>query len=621
MALAWMAFAWPRLAFPADAPAPATGTQAGLDTGADDQPVDSVVFLGGQAATPGADAPADQPAPSLRLAPIAIGYGGSLGYDIEQRSSRGSDARLLQKLILDMKGMASTYIWQPWIAQVNGNLGFTATKSVSNDIGMSNNRISGGAALGLVPYSRYPFKMDISRTQSYMGPGLGTPTSQTTRFGMNQRYTPVHRMESYQVAYTRSQSDSGDIESARQTGLSFSAGTGRFKQQSLEAEGTLERDQRLGASASKNTLSNQIAVKHRYRPIGGLSIENNASLFSTSDQELLTTADSRIRELNTTMSLQPTLAPYSVIGSARVYVADLSSPGASSQTRIANANLGARYRPTQYITLSASGNVNVTNSKRTHSLSATQSATLTYPMDSLDLDGWRYTPALSASLSNSSVNSTGQAGSVQSASISPSHSLSRSTKLNGGNLNLRLNQALSVSESTRSQATSRLTHSAAVNWHRMLGKSNTSLRLSGRDSRSLTRTQDVFQDVELSATISEEFSRDSNLIGTLSAQAARQVNPVTESSNVSTGSIALLRYSHQRAFDIPRLIFNSEVRTNSRAIIPVLAATPDDQGPVTWENSLQYQVGRLITSFRANLSKSGDGSTQSLIAFSLKRFF
>jgi hypothetical protein len=210
---------------------------------------------------------------------------------------------------------------------------------------------------------------------------------------------------------------------------------------------------------------------------------------------------------------------------------------------------------------------------------------------------------------------------VQSASINPSHSLSRNTKLNGGSLDLRLNQALSVSESTRSQATSRLTHSAAVNWRRGQGKSDTSLRLSGRDSRSLTSTQDIFQNIEFSATISEEFSRDSNLIGTLSAQAARQVNPLTQSSNVSTSSIALLRYSHQRAFGIPRLIFNSEVRTNSRAIIPVLAANPEEQGPVTWENSLQYHVGRLVSSFKVNLSKSGNGSTQSLIALSLKRFF
>src|SRR3990172_9384208 len=85
MTLAWLAFGGARPAFPADAPAPgeppapSSAAQVSDDAGADSQPADAVTFSG--AAAPAADAPADKPASSLRLAPIAVGWGGNVGYD------------------------------------------------------------------------------------------------------------------------------------------------------------------------------------------------------------------------------------------------------------------------------------------------------------------------------------------------------------------------------------------------------------------------------------------------------------------------------------------------------------------------------------------------------------
>jgi len=618
--LAWLSFACSRPAFSAapppagDTATPALSTSPLSDPSANSQPDEAAAFLG--AAAPSvAD---DQTAPSLRLAPIAYGFGGSLGYDIEQRTKGNSDPQQRQSMVLNLKGLASSYIWQPWIAQVSGNLGLTATKSQVNDIGSSRNTFSSGAKLGLVPYSRYPFSAEIIRHQQNEGTGIGSPISQTTRLNLSQRYAPRHRKELYQAGYVRSRSDGG-ADTSISTGLNFNMSSARFIHQSFEVAGSRERETRL--DNNKIAQSNQAKISHTYRPGGGLSIENIANLISSTDRESLISNVSRTRELNSTLSLQPPLEPYTVIGSARVHVSDLEANNSSSQMRIANANLGANYRPNQYIHLSASGNVNVTNSERTYSLTATQSATLNYPLDTIRLDRWRYSPRITGSISNSSSNSSSQSGSVQTATITPGHGLSSNREFGGGNLALGLDQSLALSESTRSQANSKLSHSVSSTWRRQKGSSDTSLRLLGRDTRSISISQDIFQSLYLNASISEEFSRDSKLIGDMSVQATRQITPRNPDSSISNISTAILRYSHQRAFNTPHLIFDSEVRVFSKAFLPVLAATPEEQGPITWENRLSYTVGRLVTSFKVNLSKTSDGTTQSLIALSLKRFF
>ena len=619
MTLAWLAFGWARPAFPADAPAPgeppapSSAAQVSDDAGAENQPADAVTFSG--AAAPAADAPADKPASSLRLAPIAIRWGGDVGYDIEQRNSRGGNATLRQRVILNLKGKAASYIMQPWIAQVKGDLGFTASKSKSEDIGSSSNTITGGAGLYVVPYSRFPFEARISRNQNYSGPGIGSPISQTTRFDMNQRYTPRHGKENYTAGYNRSQTGSEGADSDRQSGLNFSMRSSRFKQQTLEAEGSRERGTRSGSGIS--TLSNLVTVHHTYREIAELSLDNNANLTSSSDRAPMSSTSFRNRELNSTMFFQPAQAPYSVIGAARVNVSDVGTQQSSFQTRTANMNLGASYRLSEYITMSASGNVNVTNSVRTQSLTASQTASANIPLAALNLGAWRYSSQVSGSFSNSS----GQTGSVQSVSLSPGHSLARGMDLGGGRLSLGLNQSVGVGESTRSQAFSRLNHSGSANWQRSQDRNYTALRLNGRDSRSLSRTQDSFQSIDASATTKEQFSRYSTLSGSLTVRATRQENLAVPSAKVSTSSSAALRYSNQRAFGISRLIFDSQVQARSQSLVPVLAATPKEQGPVTWENSLSYTVGRLVSEFHVNLSKESDGSTQSRIALSLKRYF
>lgn len=595
ISMTWLAFGWVSPAFPADTPAPA-------ETG-----------------------PAVKPASSLRLSPIVTRFGGNIGYDIEQRSISGASSTLRQRIILNLQGKAITYISKPWIALVKANIHFTATKNKFEDSSSSSNSVWGDTGLFLVPYSRYPFEAIITKTQNLSGPGLGSLTSQTTRLDLSQRYNPKDGKERYQVGYNRSKTEDNAPELFRQSEWNFNMGSSRFKKQTIQIEGFRQHNTRQNNSQS--SLLNQATVEHRYLPSAELSLNNNAILRNTYEYLSSGSILSRNREVNSIMSFQPSQAPYTILGTARVNLADYDyQQNPPSYTNTANANLGGNYRPSTYITLSASGNVNVTekDSVRSRSVYTYQSASANYPIASFDLGGYHYSSRFNSTISNRTSSSYrpntlvgSQSGSVQTVSVSPSHSLSRGIMLASGKLDLRFDQSFLATESTSSQAIARLTHSAMANWRR----ANTSLRLSARDSRSLNSTQDTFQYINLDASVSEEINRNSTLSGLLSVQTTRQIGRVLPDSITTTSSSAALHYSHRRAFNVPRLIFDSDLRAYSRASLPVFAASPNNQGPVDWENTLSYVIGRLVADFKVVMSKEGSGKSRSLIWFSVKRYF
>ncbi|MFZ5522952.1 MAG: hypothetical protein ACOY9D_02560 [Pseudomonadota bacterium] len=600
MSLTWLAFGWAYPAFPADEPA-TVNPPASAEAGA-----------------------VAKPAAKMRLAPISTRLSGNIGYDIEQRSTSGASPTLRQRIALNLQGRAITYIYKPWIAQVRANLNFIASKNKFQDNSTSNNSILGDTGLFLVPYSRYPFEARITKTQNLSGPGLGTLDYQTTRLDLLQRYAPKEGLERYQLGYNRNKTEDNAPELFRQSEWNFSLGSNRFASQTLLMDGFRQRNTQKNHNQSLQL--NQVTAQHRYTPSSQFTVNNNAILRSSYEFAPQNTNILRNRELNNVTSFQPLKAPYTLLGAARVNFSDYQSNQNSTYTKFVNASLGGNYRMSQYITLSASGSVSVSenNSGRSNNLSTYQSATANYPITSFDLDSYHYSSRVNGAITNrtssskpSGSSASWQTGSTQTVSVSPSHSLSRRIMLGKGTLDLRFDQMFQATESTRSQAIARLIHSATAN----LRRDKTSLSLNGRDSRSLNSAEDTFQFLGLNGSIAEEINRNSTISGSLSIQSTRQISASTPNSTTYTSSSANLNYNHRRAFNVSRLSFDSSLRAYSRAPLPVLAASPKNQGPVDWENSLSYVVGLLTADFKVILSKEGDGRSRSLIWFSVKRYF
>jgi len=567
---------------------------------------------------------------SMRLAPIISGTSGNIGYDVEQRSIDGASPTLRQRVTLNLRGKMITYISQPWLAQVKGNGNFSINKQKTNDRSSSSQGISGNVGLFLVPYSHYPFSAILSRNENYTGHGLGSRVLHSTRMDLTQSYSPKNLPERYRVSYNYTQTENKAPEIFTSGGLNFNMVSNRFKHQSLKLNALRRRDkQRYN---SRTLLLNQATAEHRYLPSSELAWDNTAVLRSYRNDSKLEADRDRTREANSTLRYQPSKKAYSAIATARIHAIDFDYIGGSAHTRIGNANLSGLYRLSEHVNLSANVNVSIqeNGSQRSTNLSATQAATANYSLASFSIDNYRYNSRIGGSISNSSSsssirNSVGspgntfsvQSGSQQSVSVSPSHSLSRSTQLNGGALNLRIDQSLSIREGTRSQAAARLTHSATADWRRKI----TSLKMTARDSRSLNSNQSSFQYINLSANIAENISRDASMDAYLSIQATRQINSGSPSSESYTSSSAGAHYGNRRSFGIPRMSFDSDLRAYSRSAFPALATSTNEQGPITWENKLSYAVGKLTTDFKVTFSKDSTGSTQSLIWLSIKRFF
>jgi hypothetical protein len=572
---------------------------------------------------------------SFRLAPIATQFGGDIGYDIEQRNSSDTSPLVRQRLILNLKGRARSYIVKPWIASVAGYVNLTSSKSKTGDFTTASNSLTGNTALYIVPYSTYPFDASLTRSNSYSGAGFGSLGSTTTRFEMNQRITPRKSFERYQFGYYLAKTEAPGSSLYRQNGLSMNFMTSRLKNQVMTF--TTNRTRNHDVNHDRKGQLDVVNFSHKFQPSSEFSISNdayyNGDYYVTPEESVAY----RNREANTTASYQPNNKPYSLIGTARANYSNNENQGRSSWGRTLNANLSGNYRWNDYVRFSASGNVNISerDSNLTRSVSTIQSAMLNYPLATFDVDGYHYSSQISGSIYNRTSTTDRPAyagsrstGSTQTASVSPSHSLSHSTGLGSGRLSISLNQSLSASESTSSQARASLNHSATASWHHSKSRSNSTIRVSGSDRRSLNNTQDSFQFFSASASISEEINRDSSLSADISAQASRQlsssVSTTTADPNTSStynNSTASVHYTHNRAFGIRRMKFDSNLRANSRSALPVFSGTETEQGPVTWDNTLSYSVGRLISEAGVTLSKEGNGTSQSTIWFSVKRYF
>ena len=595
LALAWLVCGWMRPAFSADD-------------------------------TPSEATPVEKNTSSLRLSPIATNLSGSLGYQIEQQSYSNANPINRQRLVLDLRGKGITYISKPWIALVTGDIDFTSYLMKVDQYSSTSNTFTGDLGLHLLPYSRYPFNAVLSRSQNYWGPGIGSLVSQTTRLDLTQQYTTRKKMDRFDLGYHRIKSEA-TISQYRGDGIDFSYDTARLKNQTLTIWGS--RDRNLYVNDNIRTQNSNVYARHRYNPNRVISLDDNAILTNRYDDYSLDSTYSRIRELNSTITYRPA-EKYYLIGGVRLNAYDYGLNSSPYRSTTFNGNIGASYRPSEFINIYLSANLNQQNTYNEHTrrIDTLQSVNANYPLVSFDIDAWRYNARIGGQISNRTRNqvntsATGRSEnmSLQSITVSPSHGIGRSFLLSGGSMNVGLSQGLSLNESTRGNPSSTLNHTVSLGWARSRESTHTSFRLTGNDSRPLNSAQISYQYINFGGQISEEINRDSRINGQISVQSSRQTQRLTDTSLRSTSANFNLNYSHGRAFGVRRLLFMSNLQAYSKKPIPVLQASPDDQGPITWENTLSYSIGKLVTEFKIYLSKEGNGDSSSLIWFSIKRFF
>jgi hypothetical protein len=96
------------------------------------------------------------------------------------------------------------------------------------------------------------------------------------------------------------------------------------------------------------------------------------------------------------------------------------------------------------------------------------------------------------------------------------------------------------------------------------------------------------------------------------------LEPARQQSQSASGELS---WRHNRMFDVPRLNFTSRLRLSlntqnqSNQIVPL-----PDRETASWENKLEYRVGRLESAFTMRIART-DGRQQAFVMWRLQRTF
>jgi hypothetical protein len=629
--MALMALAWPgvvRAALP-----PADDASQNREAGPIEQP--GPLISGGAA-----DGEAGQ-GNVWALPPVRIG--GSVSYDL-RRDTVGDQSRTQHGLSTTLNASTQSFIWQPWFAQVTGNVGLTFSKfsndsnttefsnSNSNSYSSRNVILTGGGQLSILPQSRFPFEAHFNRNDSRISSQLAIGNGYASnRFGFTQHY--IQSQGDSMIGWDRSTQDSDlngrDQQDSWQLNISHALENQRMQ---LVGNRSVNTHEDTGESAVQNNLT----LQHSYTPNPSLSVESMSNISRSSYHLVDGDNNTRITQLSTLAFWRPEDQPLTVTGGARLFTLTSESTGfrdtsfgfdgsaAGARSSNANVNLGINYELSRFTRLNAGANVNLITTNGVRSNNTNQTIGATYQPDFTEWGKFRY----NWSAASSFTNTTGSEVASRQLTLQLSHGLSRNFTVSPiSTVSIDLSQSVAALASSGnsnrttlsdgtfvedSGSTLRLTHSGSLSWNISKEPGDAMIRLSASDSRTVSGRKEFFQLINLQASSNLPTGEYSSWTGNLTIQGVRQEFAIigntselgifqqnsSEEHGWVTTSGGSLTYQHQRIFGIRRLRFVSDLRLNSQALLPLLGG-PQDQETAAWENRLDYSIGR--TQLRLNM--------------------
>jgi hypothetical protein len=584
--------------------------------------------------------------PHLRLAPISVAssVSGNIGYEYQSSSL---DTYKSTAQTLDVNAIygvrARSFFWQPWLAQVSAALGFGAGVSTSSYSGASTAKsgkklITGDAALDIVKNSRFPFQARVFRSDDQTSGFLSGVNSDYINRGysLTQNYRSRDNRLDSMASYTHStggRASFGTENAVNQ--LNFTVTEQPLHSlQSFRIVGAMT-DSAYPLQGTK-LLVDTLVTNHLYQPNSAFSVGSLVNLIKTNYTATPTSGigaqqqnDFNSQQLSSFASWRPEGSPMTMTGSARLLRTESSSNGVTAaQYNDTNLNLGANYAWSKLLRMYGSVNVNDNSGIQTISTNAALAAQKGIgERDMMLLGGFRYTQSVGASLSNQTVTTNGPnqttTTSIQQLGGNIGHDLNKISQLGGGSLTTDLNQGLSTILSTRGSPFTHLQTGGSLSWNRSEGRGNTRVRLNAADSRDLSGTQKFFQLINLQASRIENLAHHQSLIGNLTLQASRSGAKGIQTTPFVASPSADLTYQNQRVFNVRNLTFESILRVVGADIIlssQNLPSQTQNQASVSWDNNMDYFIGRVKLRLLTRLAEVNN-SRQSSLYFTMNRAF
>lgn len=577
------------------------------------------------------------------LAPVRV----SGSVSLEGRSLRLDDGTRSSLGLIYNDIDFATHVWQPWFIQLGAGLGTLAahdTTSNSNAPSASNTStaLTGRFSMAVFPASRFPFELRADVSDSRVRGDTLATDYRTERVSLSQSWRPETGSDSVNLNLERSRLRTADARADTVTSL-HAAGLRELADHSFELSGHWSVNDRTDGDDRSRIAA--LAARHSFHPASALRVDtlatwNDEHLRSGSAPTLFeNTTD--IRQIASFASWRPrdgewlysAASPLYVTGSARLVDAFTGSSSAEQHARTLNATLGASQDLTRELRLA--GSVSATQAERDGAATlkaANGNASGTYTPQGLSVGTWRYTPSAGASVG---VTRSTDAGERRTLGLQAGHGVSRSIALREtDNVSFNLTQSAGALHDSQTRVWTRaLSHSAGIYWQGTGDAVSQSYAgLSASDSRTWAEERGSFQLVNLQLSRRTQLSRHANWSGNLTLQATRSdTTQVDVFAGVQRDShpgwqqfhSGSLTYENQRAFDVPRLRYTALLSLDSQQLerrIDGNVDAPRERVTASFENRLDYAIGRLETRLSARLVRFDGRSVATLFAHVQRRY-
>jgi len=521
---------------------------------------------------------------------------------------------------------ASSYIWRPWFATARGGLTLSLDESDFSDQSSAKDQyITGNVGVDLFPSSRFPSQVYYLESRNQYDDDLLKRDIDTSEFNLRQFFRTednAHRLRAEYINNTREDPTATDIEGDR---LLFSSNS------QLE-NNTLGSDIRLDtvedSFKSEKTDSYALTGRHSYNYQNSLSIDNLVSASTVENDSIRSVTDIDTREFSSLLVWRPgSERDLSVTGSLRLSDQVLQQAGGQStldddslrrHSMTVNLNQGLLYQYSDHLLLRESMNANQIDSGGGQSLIASEAVGFNYTPDRIDVGvgnyGWNF--------GFSYVHEHGDIETNNIANNRFSHSLDNSYLLGEGRqLRTSLTQAFGYSYQSRDFNRAIIDHSFSVTWSQSTNVDQAMVRFLLSDARETEDDDKALQLANLQFNGVLRFDRFTQLAGNTTLQWSRREDGNNKSE--STVANGRLEYMRSRLFDVPRLIFRSTLNLSQQqsATEQLIGEVIDnEQNDETWENSLDYLIGRLEAKVNIDFIKA-NGDYDRIFKIQLTRNF
>lgn len=580
----------------------------------------------------------DLSAEGWRLAPIRWSGNSATTLNSFRDHNGGGTVNNIQTLTL----RSASHIYQPWLAQVNGNLGLmsgTTHRKLPDNTAADNNDVRStsltyGGSLNLFPVSRFPFQAYLDHGDSRVSSNSLGSQYTSTRIGLRQSYRPPVGTENYALSYDRSvlAADSGrSVVDSLQGNYSVA-----LADHSIAANTRIS--QNTGGFNGEASRLMSATGSHIWRVEDGLTVSSTANF---SDQQLrylssgvLSTNNNRLMQANSTFTWLPDEdLPLTVIGGGNLLSIETQTDAASNRFINLGGFLGLTYRFSSRLIGSGNFQLSQTQSGASRYLLAGGNGTISYTGTPLTIGNFNYNWNAAA---NGSIQTISSGASLQGATGQVGHGLTRAIVFSPANLlNLTLSQSVSLGTNSQTGASSTLSHSGGISWRLGYGDRLTGM-FSAIVSDNLTTGQysGHYRSIGLNGNGLTQLSRraaitaNANITWSQQKQQTGQQlqlgSQVFDTGTSQWNGSASLGYNHFSPFNIANLLYTISAQYSSSQVNQRILN--GDPNALSWQitRSIQqraiYRLGRLSFQF-LNAFATVNGKKNASIFFQVSRDF